>query len=69
MKYAIIKVVNGNYFIHSEGWTDLEKAKINYADAWKTLLNASDVKTAEIAIFDENLAVMGYKELVSHGEN
>lgn len=67
MKYAVLKVINGNYFIHSEGWTDLEKAKIDFADIWKTLMNASDVVTACIAIIDENLdSVEGYKEFVDH---
>ena len=67
MKYAVLKVINGNYFIHSEGWTDLEKAKVNFADVWKTLMNASDVDTACIAIIDENLdTVQGYKEFVDH---
>ena len=67
MKYAIVKVVNGSYAIHSEGWTDLEKAKINYAQLWATLMNAPDVVTASIMIVDENLDnVEGYKEYISH---
>ena len=67
MKYAIVKVSNGNYFIASEGWTDIEKAKVNFADIWKSLMNAKDVDTACIAIVDENLDnVEGYKEYISH---
>lgn len=67
MKYAVVKVSNGSYAIHSEGWTDIEKAKINFADIWKTLMNASDVNTACIAIVDENLDnVEGYKEFIDH---
>lgn len=67
MKYAVIKVSNGNYFIHSEGWTDIEKAKVNFADIWKQLMNAKDVDTACIAIVDENLDnVEGYKEYINH---
>ena len=27
MKYAIIKVINGNYFIHAEGISDVNSAK------------------------------------------
>ena len=30
MKYSIIKVSNGNYFIESEGFTDLDKAKVKF---------------------------------------
>ena len=67
MKYAVLKVSNGNYYIHSEDWTDFEKAKINFADIWKTLMNAPDVNTACVAIIDENLDVVeGYKEHISH---
>jgi len=67
MKYAIVKVSNGNFFIHSEGWTDIEKAKIDFASVWKTLMNASDVDTACIMIVDENLDnVEGYKEFIDH---
>ena len=65
MKYAVVKVINGSYFIHSEAWTDLEAAKINFAQLWATLMNAKDVLTACIAIVDENLdIVQGYKEFI-----
>lgn len=68
MKYAVVKVVNDTYAIHSEGFTDIEKAKINFAQLWATLMNAPDVITASIMIVDENLDnVEGYKEFVSHG--
>ncbi len=30
MKYAIIKAINGNYFIHAEGITALENAKTQF---------------------------------------
>ena len=67
MKYAIIKVINGNYFIHSEGWTDKEKAIVNWHDCCKTLHNAKDVVTACVMIVDENLdCVEGYREFISH---
>ena len=67
MKYAIVKVSNGSYSIQSEGWTDIEKAKIDFANTWKTLMNAKDVQTACIMIVDENLDnVEGYKEYISH---
>lgn len=70
MKYAVVKVINGSYFIHSEGWTDIEKAKINFAQLWATLMNAEDVATACLMIVDENLdCVEGYRELVVHGAN
>jgi len=67
MKYAIIKVSNGNYFIDSEGITDLDKAKVKFHGVCQTLWNAPDVITACVMIADENLdAVKGYKEVISH---
>lgn len=70
MKYAIVKVINGNYFIDSEGYTSLDSAKVKFHDVCKTLWNSSDVQKAEVMIADENLdAVEGYKEFISHGEN
>lgn len=67
MKYAIIKVINGNYSIHAEGITDVNSAKVNFHGLCQTLWNASDVITACVKIIDENLdAVEGYKEVISH---
>ena len=66
MKYAVIKVINGNYFIHSEGFTDVNKAKVSYHGLCQTLWNASDVITAEVKLVDENLdCVEGYKEYIN----
>jgi len=66
MKYAIIKVINGNYTIDSE-WESLNSAKVQFHTVAKTLWNASDVITAMIMIADENLdAVEGYKEYIHH---
>lgn len=70
MKYAIIKVINSNYFIHAEGITDINSAKIQFHDLCKTLWDASDVLKATVIIADENLdAVEGYKEVITHLSN
>lgn len=67
MKYAIVKVSNSNYFIDSEGFTDLDKAKVQFHKVCQTLWNAPDVITACVMIADENLdAVEGYKEVIRH---
>jgi hypothetical protein len=67
MKYAVIKVVNGSYSIHAEGFTNVASTKVNYHGLCQTLWNAPDVLTAEVAIVDENLdAVEGYKEYIHH---
>ncbi len=67
MKYAIIKVINGNYFIHAEGITDIASAKTQFHGLCQTLWNAPDVVTAYVMIADEQLdAVEGYKEYIHH---
>ena len=67
MKYGIVKVINGNYFVHAEGITDLAVAKMQFHGLCQTLWNAPDVLTAEVMIVDENLdCVEGYKEFIHH---
>ena len=67
MKYAIIKVINGNYAIHAEDITDAANAKVNFHGLCQTLWNAPDVITACVMIVDENLDVVeGYKEFITH---
>ena len=62
MKFAVIKVINGNYSVHAEGFTDLDKAKVNYHGLCQTLWNAQDVETACAAVVDENLLIVqGYR--------
>lgn len=67
MKYAIVKVVNGNFSIASEHGEDLKAAKVAFHGACQTLWNAPDVITAEVKIVDEQLdCVDDYKEFISH---
>ena len=67
MKYAILKQINGNYFVHAEGITDLSSAKTQYHGLCQTLWNAPDVITAYVEIVDEQLDVVeGYKEFIHH---
>ena len=67
MKYSIIKVINGNYFIHAEGITDLSAAKTQFHGLCQTLWNAADVLNAYVMIADEQLDVVeGYKEYIHH---
>lgn len=66
MKYSIVKVINGNFSIHTET-SSLESAKVNFHGLAQTLWNAPDVLTAYVAIVDEQLDVVeGYKEYVHH---
>ena len=67
MKYAILKVINGNFFVHAEGLTDLGNAKTIFHGLCQTLWNAPDVLSAYVMIADEQLdAVEGYKEFIHH---
>ena len=67
MKYAIIKCINGNYFVHSEGITNVDSAKTQFHGLCQTLWNEPTVITAEVMIVDENLdCVEGYKEFLAH---
>lgn len=67
MKYAIIKVINGTYSVHAEGFADVASAKVSYHGLCQALWNAPDAITAEVEIVDENLdAVEGYKEYIHH---
>ena len=65
--YAIIKVINGNFFIHSEGITDLANAKMQFHGLCQSLWNAADVTNAYVEIVDNQLdCVEGYKEYIHH---
>lgn len=67
MKYGIIKVINGNYFIHAEGITDLASAKTQFHGLCQTLWNASDVLSACVMIVNEELDIVeGYRESIQH---
>lgn len=67
MKYAVLKVINGNYFVHAEGITDVNVAKTTYHGLCQQLWNAQDVVTAMVMIVDENLdCVERYKEFIHH---
>ena len=67
MKYAILKCINGNFFIHAEGITSIESAKTQFHGLCQTLWNAPDVITAHVMIANEQFdAVDGYKEFIHH---
>lgn len=73
MKYAIIKIINGNYFIHAEGITDITNAIMQFHGLCQTLWNAPDVLSACVIIVDENLDIVSsstglYKEFIAHSE-
>ena len=63
--YAIIKVINGNFFIHSEGISKIENAKTQYHSLCENLWNSPDVVSAFVMISNEQLEPGdGYKEFI-----
>lgn len=67
MIYAIIKCINGSFSIHAEGITELANAKTGFHGLCQSLWNAPDVRSANVAIVDEQLDVVeGYKEYIHH---
>ena len=69
MKFAVIDVVNGNFAIAAEGFTNVDSAKVNYHGLCQSLWNASDVQTACVMIVDESLnTIGGYKEEIVKSE-
>lgn len=68
--YAILEVVNGNFFVRSEGIATVEQAKTQYHGRCETLWNAQDVEEATIMISDKNFGVVdGYREIIKHNVN
>ena len=69
MKYAVIKVTDGNFNIHAEGFTEVNKAKISFHSLCSALWNDESTTKAEVKIMDENLdCVEGYKEYINKVE-
>lgn len=67
MQYSIIKCINGHFFIHAEGITDIGNAKTIFHGLCQTLWNAPDVLSAYVMIADEQLdAAEGFKEYIHH---
>ena len=67
MKMAITKVINGNFSIDSEGYTDIAAVKTNAHALCSALWNAPDVITGCVRIVDENLGTVdGFNEVITH---
>ena len=70
MKYAIVKVTDGNYNIHAEGFTNVNAAKVSYHGLCEALWNDKDTTKACVLIVDENLdKVEDYKETINKAIN
>lgn len=72
MKYAIVRQVNGNFFIENEGFTTPDSAILAWYDVCKANRAAQDVERATISIVDENFDPIDggkYKETIVHPQN
>ena len=66
MKYAIIKVINGNFSVHGEYGTNLQSAIIAFHSFCAALWNDPDTTQAMVKIVDENIdCVNGYMEFIN----
>ena len=69
MKYAVEKVVNGNYAIDSEHDENRQSAFVSFHNLCASLWNSSDVITATVRVIDENLNTVEAKiEYINHPE-
>ena len=67
MKYAVLKIVNGNYSIDSEHGENKNAAIMRWHDVCRTLWGSTDVKSATVTVVNDNGdQVDGYKETIHH---
>ena len=65
MRYAIFKIVNGNFFIHSEHGTNKDGAIMEWHNICRALRNDSTTQKAVVKLVnDEGDLVEGYYELI-----
>lgn len=70
MKYAIVKVVNGNFSILSEHGENIEAAIVKFHQECANLWNSKDVVTAQIKVVNEFLeTVMNMSEYIKHDQS
>ena len=70
MKYAVLKIVNGNFLIDSEHGEDKDAAIIRWHTVSAALRNDAETKTATIKVIDEQGDLVdGYKEYISKVED
>ena len=71
MKYAVIKVVNGNFAIESE-WGNLQSAIVQWHGVCRTLWAETTVEKATVSLVNEQMEDVEngkYKEFISHTVN
>ena len=77
MKFGVVKIINGNYAIHSEGFTDLNKAKVSYHGLLTALYNdLASVETFAVMIMNSGGGIeeidtytKPYEEVIIHEES
>ena len=67
MKYAILKIINGNFSIDSEWDTNIQGAIVKFHDVCKTLWNTTDVETATVEVINQQGNIFNdYLEFITH---
>ena len=67
MNYAILKIVNGNFFIHSEHGANKDAAIMEWHNVCRALRNDAATQKAVVKVVnDDGNLVNGYYEMITH---
>lgn len=66
MVYGVVKIINGNYAIHSEGFTDLNKAKVSFYGFLSALYNDIDnVQSFSVMLMNDGGGIVEQESYVA----
>lgn len=64
--FAVVKVINGNFAIHSEGFTDLNKAKVSFYGFLSALYNDIDnVQSFSVMLMNDGGGIVEQENYVA----
>lgn len=66
MTYAVVKIINGNFAIHTEGFTDLNKAKVSFYGFLSALYNDLDnVQSFSVMLMNDGGGIIKQENYVA----
>ena len=64
--FAVVKIINGNFAIHSEGFTDLNKAKVSFYGFLSALYNDIDnVQSFSVMLMNDGGGIVEQENYVA----
>jgi len=64
--FAVVKIINGNFAIHSEGWMDLNKAKVSFYGYLSALYNDLDnVQSFSVILMNDGGGIVEQENYVA----